>query len=195
MTIIGAQSGATAPEQEHLSDIGLRPPEPFIVEMLPHLPREGIALDVAAGSGRHSILLASAGIRVVAIDKSVSELQLLLDAARKRNLPISAIAADLSEFALPACAFDLIVNINFLDRDLVPILKRALKPGGFLLFDTFLVDQAELGKPRNPAYLLRHWELRELLSGLDLLEYREGLFSRRGGLRAWRASALAVRRS
>ena len=42
-------------------------PEPFVLEMLPHLPR-GLALDVAAGRGRHSLLLARAGMRIGRIE-------------------------------------------------------------------------------------------------------------------------------
>jgi SAM-dependent methyltransferase len=187
--------GPPTPELAHRADLGLAQSEPFVIEMLPRLPRVGVALDVAAGSGRHSILLAGVGLRVVAVDNSIATLGALVGTAREQKLQISALAADLSSFPLPTAVFDLIVNVNFLDRELVPGLKQALKVGGFLLFDTFLADQAKLGKPRNPAYLLKHWELRELLSGLDLLEYREGLAGRYDARRAWRASALAVRRS
>jgi tellurite methyltransferase len=186
-----------------LSELQLEPecqtqlsqPEPFVVEMAPRLPHSGLALDVAAGSGRHSVLLGSLGLRVIAIDNSVAALKVLSATARGQRLQISAVAADLGCFPLPTAAFDLIINVNFLDRELVPRLKRALKTGGLLLFDTFLVDQAQLGRPRNPAYLLRHWELRELLADMDLLEYREGLARRHDGRSAWRASALAAKRS
>ncbi len=187
--------GPCAPQPAPSAQSGPGSPEPFLLEILARLPRAGLALDVAAGRGRHSLVLARTGITVVAIDSSVCALGTLVRAAREQDLRVCALAADLSDFPLPADAFDVIVNINFLDRDLVPRLKQALKPGGFLLFDTFLVEQAEIGKPRNPAYLLRHRELRELLSGLELLEYREGLAGPHDGRRAWRACALALKRN
>ncbi len=168
-------------------------PEPFLVEMLPLIPR-GIALDVAAGRGRNSLALARAGIDVVAVDSSREAVAALKSAAQAERLPICAVLADLREFPLRESAFDAIVNINFLDRALFPAFARALKPGGVLLADTYLVDQAELGHPTNPDYLLRHYELRELLAGLELLRYREGLTVYADGSRAWRASALARRR-
>src|SRR5579875_2428476 len=120
-------------------------------------------------------------------------LAVLHDVAKKLQLPIYPVAADLGRFPLPVDTFDVIVNVNFLCRPLVAELKRALKPGGMLVFDTFLIDQAEIGRPRNPAFLLRHWELREMLADLELLEYREGLASRHDGRRSWRASALAIK--
>ncbi len=169
-------------------------PEPFAAEMLDLLPG-GIALDVAAGAGRHSLMLARAGFTVHAIDFSVPAMVGLKAAAAAENLPIYPLVADLDVFSLPSSRYDVVVNISFLDRKLVPALKSALKIGGALLFDTFLVDQAEIGHPRNPDFLLRHYELRELLSGLEIARYREGLTVYPSGERAWRAGALAFRRS
>jgi tellurite methyltransferase len=168
-------------------------PEPFLVEMLPLIP-PGIALDVAAGRGRNSLALARAGIEVIAVDSSEEAVGALQSAARAEGLPIHAVLADLREFPLRENALGAIVNINFLDRTLFPSFARALKPGGVLLVDTFLVDQAEIGHPRNPEYLLRHYELRDLVAGLELLRYREGLTVYADETRAWRASAVARRR-
>ncbi len=167
-------------------------PEPFLLEMLPLLPR-GIALDVAAGRGRNSLALARAGMWVVAVDSSHEAVTALKSAARAARLPIQAVLADLHEFPLGEKSFDAIVNINFLDRALFPAFTRALKPGGVLLVDTFVIDQAQIGHPTNPDYLLRHYELRELVAGLELLRCREGLTVYADGSRAWRASAVARR--
>ncbi len=86
------------------------------------------------------------------------------------------------------------MNVNYLNRPLFPKLVRALKPGGALLVETFLVDQAAIGHPNNPDFLLKHYELRDLLGGLEIVRYREGLTVYRDQTRAWRASALAVRK-
>ncbi len=169
-------------------------PEPFALEVLDLLPR-GTALDVAAGSGRHSMMLARAGFTVHAIDFSLAAMAGLRAAAAPERLPVHPLVADLQTYPLPAAHYDLILNISYLDRGLAPSLKTALKIGGALLFDTFLVDQAEIGHPRNPAFLLKHYELRELMSGLDIVRYREGLTVYPNGERAWRAGALAFRRS
>ncbi|MBF6570465.1 MAG: methyltransferase domain-containing protein [Candidatus Binataceae bacterium] len=165
-------------------------PEPFFVEVIPLLPR-GLALDVACGSGRHSLALARLGASVIALDHSLSALETLSRLAQAEHLCAFPLAAELENFPIRAEKYDLVMNFNFLDRTLIPTLRAALKRGGMLLFDTFLVDQAALGHPRNPAYLLQHYELRSLLDGMDLLHYREGLTCNPDGTRAWRAGALA----
>jgi hypothetical protein len=62
-----------------------------------------------------------------------------------------------------------------------------------LLFDTFLIDQLATGHPNNFAFMLRHGELREMLSAMELLRYREGTVNYSNGSTAWRAMALARR--
>ena len=180
-------------ESRHRTSAAPSAPEPWVVEMLELLPR-GFALDVAAGTGRHSLLLARAGFKVVAIDYAEAALNTLQSIARAERLPVFPLAADLSVFALPRGRFDAILNVNFLDRALVPRLSDALRPGGALLFDTFLIDQAETGHPRNPEFMLQHYELREMLSEMDLVRYREGIVAYPDGKTAWRAAALAIRR-
>lgn len=170
-------------------------PEPWVMEMTPLLPRGGFALDVAAGTGRHSLVLARAGFRVIAIDYADSGLRALQAAARAERLAIWPVAADLCAFPLPRGRFDLVLNVSFLDRALVPRLVASLKPGGLLLFDTFLIDQAAAGHPRNPEFLLKHYELREMLdaASMDIIRYREGITVYPGGKCAWRAGALATK--
>jgi tellurite methyltransferase len=86
-----------------------------------------------------------------------------------------------------------VLNVSFLERGLFPLLKEVLRIGGVLLFDTFLIDQAASGHPRNPRFLLGHYELSDLLSDMELLRYREGIVDYGGGKRAWRATARARR--
>jgi SAM-dependent methyltransferase len=173
-------------------------PEPSVIEMLPLLP-PGIVLDIAAGTGRNSIALARAGWRVVAVDFSTVGLRRLAEIARRDQLTISAVVADLEEtFPFRSGTFDVILNVSYLDRALVPRLKFTLRPGGAILFDTFLIDEAgEPGKGhlRNTRFTLDHYELRALLADLELIRYREGLVVYPSGKRAWRATALARRGS
>jgi len=171
-------------------------PEPSLIEMMPLMP-PGTALDIAAGTGRNSLALARGGWRVVAADFSVTGLHALAGVAHRDNLKIDAVAADLEEsFPFRPNAFDVIINISYLDRALLPQLKSALRPGGVMLCDTFLIDEADQaghGHLRNTRFTLDRYELRALLDGLELLRYREGLVVYASGKRAWRASALARR--
>ncbi len=170
-------------------------PEPSLVELLP-LMRSGLTLDVAAGSGRHAIAMARAGHRVVAADFSAIAMTQLGKIARAEGLPIDPMVVDFDD-ALPFRRghFDCIVNVSFLDRAVAPHLKELLRIGGTLFFDTFLIDQATLGHPRDPRFLLKHNELREILSEMELISYHEGLVHYSSEKRAWRATALARRRA
>jgi SAM-dependent methyltransferase len=120
-------------------------------------------------------------------------MQILADTARARSLSIWPAIVDFDKFAFRDNSFDAIVNVNFLDRELFPHFARVLKIGGLLLAETFLVDQAEIGHPKDPLFLLKHYELCDLTAGLELLRYREGLVSYPDGSQAWRASAVARR--
>ena len=168
--------------------------EPFVTAMLPRMPR-GVALDIAAGRGRNAIPLARAGMRVVAIDYSEEAMRLLAAAARTERLPIWPVVANLASFHLKDESFDAIVNVNFLDRALFPHFARALRPGGILIAETFTIDQAAIGHPRDPRFLLGHGELRALARGLEIEEYREGPITYPDGDRAFRGSILARRQS
>ncbi len=167
--------------------------EPFLAAMLARIPR-GVALDVAAGRGRNALALARASLAVVAVDFSTEAMRSVAAAARSAHLPIWPVVANLDSFHLKDESFDVIVNINFLDRALFPKFVRALRPGGILIADTFLVDQAAISPLRDPRFLLGHGELRTLAGGLEIEEYREGLTASPGGERAFRASMVARRR-
>ena len=101
-------------------------PEPSVVEMLELLPRGGLALDVAAGTGRHSLLLARAGFKVVAIDYAEPALRTLQSIARAEKLLGMAAGRGPFDISSAARRFDAILNLNFLDRALIPHLIECL---------------------------------------------------------------------
>ena len=168
-------------------------PEPFLVEMIRRIPR-GIALDVAAGRGRNALAMARAGLGVVAVDFSEAAMHALAVAARNETLAVWPVVANLDSFHLRDESLDAVVNINFLDRALFPQFSRALRPGGVLVAETFTIDQARIGHPKDPRFLLGHGELKELAAGLNIEHYREGLVSYPDGAQAFRASVVARKR-
>jgi SAM-dependent methyltransferase len=179
--------------EERLKGVAIGQTELSVVELLPLLPR-GRALDIAAGTGRNSVALARGGMQVVAVDWSLNAMNSLALVARREELAIEPVIADLEQ-SLPFRpeSFDIVLNVNFLERDLFPSFKRILRIGGVLLFDTFLIDQAALGHPSDPRFLLGHYELADLLSDMEMLRYREGIVDYGSVKRAWRATALARR--
>jgi SAM-dependent methyltransferase len=150
-------------------------PSEFVESVLPG-HGSGYALDVACGTGRHSIALAQRGFRVEAIDLAHAGLRRLRDVAEAERLSIDVIQADLELYPLPERRYGVAVNAFYLQRDLFPAIKRSLVAGGLAIVETFLVDQREIGHPRNPAFLLDRGELRDWFSDFEILECREGLF-------------------
>ena len=146
----------------------------------------GRALDIATGRGRNAIFLAEKGFAVEAIDISPVALEEAQRRAAQRGLAVTFSQVDLDHIELPEAQYDLIVNINFLLRSLVPQIRKALKVGGRVVFETYLIEQQTIGHPKNPAYLLRHHELLEHFSDFRVFYYREGKFSE-GGKEAYRA--------
>jgi tellurite methyltransferase len=151
------------------------PPSDFLVEHAALF--HGRILDVAAGAGRSAVFLARRGHRVEAIDISLKGLRLLRSMAVRERLDILAVQADLETFPLPLARYDAAVNIRYLQRSLFLPLQRALKPGGVILFETFLIDQQHIGHPHNPEFLLKRGELRAAFAGCEMLVYEEGLFA------------------
>ncbi|HEX9445991.1 MAG TPA: methyltransferase domain-containing protein [Candidatus Binatia bacterium] len=179
--------------EKHAGGRGEEAPSAFLEEILGSrswLIPPGRALDVATGKGRNAIFLAAKGFRVDAVDISAAALQEARRAARAKGRAVHFIEADLEHADLPAAAYDLVVNFNFLERALISQMKSALKPGGHIIFETHLIDQKELGHPKNPAYLLGHNELLDLFKDFRVLYYREGKFADGGG-ESYRAGLLA----
>jgi len=84
------------------------------------------------------------------------------------------VQVDLDAWPFRNGAFDVIVQTDFLDRQLLPVLADALRCGGMLLIDTFLAAAHPNAEgPSNPDYILRRNELPAIYSHLDLLHYCE----------------------
>jgi SAM-dependent methyltransferase len=135
-------------------------PSTWIERFAPLIPAGGRVLDLACGRGRHARFLAARGHQVEAVDCDVDALAALADAAG-----VNTREADLEDGPWPYFgeAFDGIVVSRYLYRPLIPNLLAALGPGGILIYETFMVGNERLGKPENPAFLLRSGELLELV--------------------------------
>ena len=153
----------------------------------------GRALDIACGSGRNALFLAEKGFEITGVDISAVALALAEQRAQQKSLSILWRQADLENYTIEAAAYDLIVNIDYLQRSLLPAMKAALKTGGYIIFDTYLIDQQAIGQPKNPDYLLRHNELLDSFRDFRVLHYREGRIISNGE-RSFRAGIFAQKR-
>lgn len=164
----------------------------FLLSNAGLLPGRGLALDVASGEGRNALLLAGLGLEVAAVDISLRALEKCLRAARDGKLRIHPVVADLNSFLIPTGIFDVVINFNYLQRDLAPRLAAALKPGGILIFETFTVDHLRHKPGFNPDFLLGRGELSRMFRGLRLIKYREAEI--RAGRGASAVASLIARR-
>lgn len=128
----------------------------------------GTALDIACGVGRNTHFLADKGFFVDALDFSDYALSQIQDKDE-----ITKIEVDLDTYNLEMNKYDLIVNINYLNRRLFPQIKEALKSGGLVVFETFIVAHGDFTQPANPEFLLRTNELLHAFIGLDIIYYEE----------------------
>jgi tellurite methyltransferase len=70
--------------------------------------------------------------------------------------------------------FQVVLCFRYLQRSLFPLLERALRPGGILIYETYTTDHLQFGtQPRNPEYLLHLGELRQAFPLLEPIFYRE----------------------
>ncbi len=160
-------------------------PNAFLQRHLHLLPR-GKALDLACGDGTNAVFLAQQGFAVEAIDISPVGLRMARRRAREKQVRVRFRQADLRSLPLRPASYDLITVFYFLQRRLIPRIKRALKDGGMIVYQTYTNRQPGLGTqgPVRAAYLLKPQELRNLFSEFSLLVYREGIFFVDGRRRA-----------
>ena len=157
-----------------------------------HLLPRGKALDIAAGEGRNAVTMALYGYDVDAVDVSPVGLKKARMLAGEMGVRIHTFVADLDTFEIERERYDLISNFYYLSRKLIPKMKKGLRKGGRIIFETYVVDQRDLrtGGPRHLTYFLKNNELLSLFKGFRILLYREGIF-REGGRKKAVASLIA----
>ncbi len=166
-------------------------PNPFLKKYLHLLPR-GIALDIATGEGRNAVFLAQHGFEVDAVDISEKGLRKARQLAREKGVKMNTFVVDLDRFQIEKERYDLIANFYFLKRRLIPRIKKGLKKGGRVIFETYILDHRGLGAggPKQEKFFLKPNELIRFFNNFRILFYREGIF-REGGKRKAVASLIA----
>ncbi|MCB9080222.1 MAG: methyltransferase domain-containing protein [Lewinellaceae bacterium] len=172
---------------------GTAPSDWLVQQMDWLLPlRPGPVLDLACGNGRNGLYLARQGFDVVALDISPVIISWLRQRATEEGLSLRAEVVDLTTWDPGPEIFAIILNFNFLERDLFPVMQKVLRPGGYLLFETYTIEQAMLAEARQPRYPLKGNELLHAFPNLLVRQYREGIFHESGkGRRRAVASLLA----
>ncbi len=149
----------------------------------------GYALDIACGEGRNAHFLAEKGFEVDAVDISDYALSQV-----KEDPRIHKIEADLDFYSLQKNKYDLVLNINYLNRRFFHQIKEALKPKGVVIFETFIIAHGDFDNPQNPEYLLRKNELLHAFIDTDIIYYEERLDVNMRGEKTMVASLVAKKR-
>lgn len=177
-------------------------PARLLLEHRHRLPigSQAAALDVACGRGRNALYLAEQGLTVDAVDRDEQALAELAATARRRPLPALAthvinLETDTAHPpALPRARYNIITVFFYLYRPLFPVLIRALKPGGWLIYETFTLDNhLRRQHPRRREFCLEPNELLALTQGLRVLHYDEGEHTDSHGATAFTAQVIAQR--
>ena len=147
-------------------------PSAWVARWTAHLAAGSSVLDVACGNGRHSRLFAKLGCKVIAVDRDSASAQALMN---EPNVEFVQADLEAGEWPFGNKTFDVVVVTNYLHRSLFPALKRALAPGGLLVYETFAVGNAEFGRPSSPDYLLRPRELLDAFgTDMRVLGFEDG---------------------
>ncbi|PTT89705.1 SAM-dependent methyltransferase [Pelomonas sp. HMWF004] len=141
-------------------------PSAWLQRFAPSPP--GQALDVACGSGRNLRWLAAQGWAVSGVDRDAAATQ-----------PLQAlgeiIQADIESGPWPLAGreFDLVVVCNYLWRPLFDAVKATVRPGGWLIWETFADGQQTIGRPSRPDFLLQRGELLRVCAGWHIVAYED----------------------
>ena len=139
-------------------------------------PPDRRSLDIACGLGQNAIWLAQQSWQSDAVDVSANGLNLARQGAESNHVEVNWIHADLDEWQPVAELYDLVVVFRFLDRETVlRIVKTALKPGGWLIYETF--SNAQCDRPdshiSNPAFTLAPGDFESMFPDLEMIVNRE----------------------
>ncbi len=111
-------------------------------ELLKHIPnaKKAKALDLAGGLGQNAKELLKKGYDVTLID--ISEV-----AISKINEPlIKTLCIDLDNYIIPQNEYDVIIKIKYFNLDLLSQIPKALKKGGYFVFET--IDKYPIEKEK-----------------------------------------------
>jgi SAM-dependent methyltransferase len=132
-------------------------PSPWVQRFADLIPKNGVVLDLACGTGRHARYLLSLDFRVLLLDRNITA---VADLAADEHAEL--IACDLEDgrpWPLGERTFDGVLVTNYLYRPLMKSIVSAVAPGGVLIYETFAHGNQAFGRPSNPDFLLQREEL------------------------------------
>ncbi|MBS4038382.1 MAG: class I SAM-dependent methyltransferase [Hydrogenophaga sp.] len=151
---------------------GTESPSPWVRRWAHLIPDRSAVLDVACGHGRHMRHLAGLGHTVTGIDRDPAAIEAVAPLGQ-------ALLADIENgpWPLPGRTFGAVVVTNYLWRELLPTLVVSVAPGGVLIYETFGIEHAKVGRPSRPDFLLQPGELLQVCRDLRVVAYEDGFLA------------------
>ena len=151
---------------------GTESPSPWVRRWAHLIPDRSAVLDVACGHGRHMRHLAGLGHTVTGIDRDPAAIEAIAPLGQ-------ALLADIENgpWPLPGRTFGAVVVTNYLWRELLPTLVASVAPGGVLIYETFGIEHARVGRPSRPDFLLQPGELLQICRDLRVVAYEDGFLA------------------
>jgi tellurite methyltransferase len=122
-----------------------------LVDFFANCPRKGRVLDLGCGQGRDSLILAKLGYDVTGVDLSKVGISQMLQKARKLNLAITGIVADIFTFS-PERKYDIILMdsvLHFYKKDIDKETKFLLRMVRYLKRNGVVCIFIHRSKPRE----------------------------------------------
>lgn len=193
---------ATA-ERRHWNDqyaskgLGKHGPSEFLVKYAHLLPRTGLALDIACGTGENAMFLANY-LDVVGVDISDVAIDIANQSITNTNLhhQVSFVNADAREMLVHEDTekYDLVTCINFFDPAIIKDMKRILKRGGTVIIQVYTTrDERMAVSTRIKPYLVDETTFFEpaMFGGYWIIVHEIENFIDKAGLHRERADLLA----
>ena len=155
-------------------------PDPLLMEfssLLEDKNLEGPVLDLACGRGENGLFLAGLNLPVILADRSSEALEVARRSAEEQGLTAQFWEVDLETGRNPLQEdyYRAILVFHYLYRPLIPSLRKGIRKGGILIYETFTSEQPKYGHPHNPDYLLEPAELADWFRDWQIIHQFEGL--------------------
>ena len=153
-------------------------PSKWMERFCPLFASGGSVLDVACGAGRNARLFSEKGFQVTGVDID-ERCRGYLESLQNAKF----VQADIEEGPWPFAAesFDVVEVSFYLYRDLLPKLAETVKPGGYLIYETFMMpfDGFDGNRAKNPDFVLKPLELVDVFrDSLEIVAYEESLLEK-----------------
>jgi hypothetical protein len=117
------------------------------------------------------------GLPVICCDKSEEALEQAKKLAALHRVTVTLWQVDLEhqrDNPLHEEHYAGMLVFRYLHRPLMPCIKKAIKNGGLLIYETYTTDQIKYGKPHNPDFLLKPGELEACFEDWEIISSFEG---------------------